>query len=132
MESSSPDDFKDLSAPATEVHPGRVLITLALAAFIGFIVANLATAVLAIASGWDLTAGLPALTPDSSAGARNQYRLMLLISHIFLFILPAYVTCQRLYPKMISQRLYIDQAPRMRNVVNGILLLLAAMPLVQF
>ena len=120
-------------APATAEHPPvRVLGILLLSVLGGFLIANIITLIIGLVNGWDLMQGLPTLTVDSTAADRNQYRLLLLISHLFLFVTPAIVTGHLLYKSAIFKKLQLNHYPSIANLGLGVILLLCAMPLVQY
>jgi len=115
-----------------KVSPLRVLGILLVIVLGGFLVANIITAVIGLVNGWDLTQGLPALTDESTAADRNQFRFLLMLSHLFLFVTPALLTAYLLYKSKWIKELFLDQTPKSLNVVLGVILLLCAMPLVQY
>jgi len=85
-------------------------------------------------AGWDDAVLNGILAPDAAPGERWQMRLLLVISHLGTFVLAGWVTAGIFYPSFARTLAYLQAgvAPRAREVFNGILLMLLAIPLVLF
>jgi len=89
---------------------------------------------IALSLGWDASVMTGMLAPDAPIAERWQVRLMLAIGHLSTFILAGWVVVRFFYPPNSRALAYLraTRLPDIRLVVSGILLMLAAIPLVLF
>ena len=89
---------------------------------------------IALLAGWDTSLLYGNLTPDAPPAERWQMRLLLAISHTFTFLLAGWATLRYFYPPNSKTLSYLlaDRKPEPRTVLMGIVLILAAIPLVLY
>lgn len=110
---------------------GISLVLLLVMIFFFFLLGQGVTYLAGLAMGMDPASLMsnPDLLPD--AGQRNRLRVVVLISHVFTFILPALAWGYTLYKRNLWERFYLNRAPRPAMVGLGMLWILIAFPLAQ-
>lgn len=114
-----------------EMHPALVLVILLVSA-IGsvFILGSGLTVLLLVANGYGLDELASLLTDVSTAKERNIFRTSLLIQHLTMFVLPALVVAYFVYKQDWRKKLSLDAFPSFSTWGIGILIMVAAIPLV--
>ncbi len=111
------------------------IVVLAIA-FGMFILGNIVGSGLMIAmakmEGLDFQAVLKSLNEDSPIGTRNFMRAVMLINHLFSFIIPASLTAWIAYKNNIFKALRLQKLPKPSLIGLGFLMLMFSMPLVQY
>ena len=119
----------------TQNHDLSPLVVLAIA-FGMFILGNIVGSGLMIAlakmEGLDFQTVLKSLTEDSPVGTRNFMRAVMLINHLFSFIIPASLTAWIAYKNNIFKALHLQKFPKLSIVGLGFLMLMFSIPLVQY
>ena len=72
------------------------------------------------------------LSENSPVKEKNFIRLGLCLSHIFTFILPALIFLWLVYKKRAFQEVQLSVSPLLKNILLGILFLIASFPVAQF
>ncbi len=108
---------------------GILLITMIV---LGVLIGTGLIALLAMSKGIPLTEIQTFLTEDSTVSDRNFLRNTLLIQHLTLFILPAFITGWIIAKRKYLSLLSLDHKPLLRNALLGIGIFLAAFPLIQY
>jgi uncharacterized protein len=113
-------------------HPLAEL-SLFLLAILGFsLVGTLLAMLLAYANGLNISDLMNGLTENSPIGERNTIRFVLLLNHFFSFLIPSMFLTWFLYKKDWANFLTLEKMPSMQNTVLGILILIVALPFVQY
>ena len=111
------------------------IVVLAIA-FGMFILGNIVGSSLMIAiakmEGLDFQAVLKSLTENSPVGTRNFIRMVMLINHLFSFIIPASLTAWIAYKNNIFKALRLQKIPKLSLIGLGFLMLVVSVPLVQY
>ncbi len=69
---------------------------------------------------------------DNSLSNRNFVRSILLINHLTMFVLPGLLFALLFYKKNWARFLHLTKMPMVRNIGLGVLIIMAAIPFVQF
>jgi len=85
-----------------------------------------------MAFDFDFTDLISGLSDNSSSTERDFFRLMILINHLTMFVLPGIIFSVFIYKKNWLSFLKLNVWPNIVNVLGGIVLLLLSMPFVQF
>ena len=110
-----------------------LVIALCLGLFIaGNMIAGLIMIGLAQMNGMDINALMKSLNEDTPIGTRNFMRLVLLLNHLFSFILPAFVTAWIVYKNRWFSYFKLDNFPKLSVIGLALVWLLVSMPLVQY
>lgn len=124
--------FSHLTTQNPDLSP---LVVLAIA-FGMFILGNIIGSGLMIAlakmEGLDFQTVLKSLTEKSPVGTRNFMRAVMLINHLFSFIIPASLTAWIAYKNNIFKALRLQKFPKPSLIGLGFLMLMFSMPLVQY
>lgn len=124
--------FSHLPTQNPDMSPLVVLAT----AFSMFILGNIIGSGLMIAlakmEGLEFQDVLKGLTENSPVGTRNFMRMVMLINHIFSFIIPASLTAWIAYKNNIFKALRLQNLPKLSFIGLGFLMLVVSMPLVQY
>jgi uncharacterized protein len=113
-------------------HPLAEL-SLFLLAILGFsLIGTLLALLIAYANGMNISALMNDLTENSPVGERNTIRFMLLLNHLFSFLIPSIFFTWFLYKKDSLDFLTLKKTPSIQNIILGILILLVALPFVQY
>ena len=87
---------------------------------------------LAAAEGLDFNAVIKSLSENSPIGTRNFMRAVMLINHLFSFIIPSLLTGWIVYKNNIFAYFKLTKAPNIRIVILGFVFLVVSIPLVQY
>jgi uncharacterized protein len=87
---------------------------------------------LAAAEGLDFNTVIKNLSENSPIGTRNFMRMVMLINHLFSFIIPSLLTGWIIYKNNILGYFKLTKAPSLRIVILGLVFLLVSIPLVQY
>lgn len=87
---------------------------------------------LAKIEGLDFQTVMKSLNEDSPIGTRNFMRAVMLINHLFSFIIPASLTAWIAYKNNIFKALRLQKLPKLSLIGLGFLMLVVSMPLVQY
>ncbi len=87
---------------------------------------------LAAAEGLDFNAVIKSLSENSPIGTRNFMRAVMLINHLFSFIIPSLLTGWIVYKNNIFGYFKLTKAPNIRIVILGFVFLVVSIPLVQY
>ncbi len=126
------DFLSKAPAPQSETSPFVVLaMSMAL-----FVAGNLAGSglmlALAYANGLNFESVLKSLSEDSPIGTRNFMRGIMLINHLFSFILPSLAVGWIVYKTRIFQYFRLLQKPSIALIGLSFLMLFVSMPMVQY
>ena len=113
-------------------HP-IIELVLFLLAILGFsLVGTVLALLIAYANGLDMSTLMTTLNENSPIGERNAIRSVLFLNHLFSFLIPSVFFALFLYRNRWADFLTLDKIPSMQNIVLGIIILLAALPFVQY
>ena len=113
-------------------HP-IIELVLFLLAILGFsLVGTVLALLIACANGLDMSALMTTLNENSPIGERNAIRSVLFLNHLFSFLIPSVFFAWFLYKNRWADFLTLDKIPSIQNIVLGIIILLAALPFVQY
>ncbi len=87
---------------------------------------------LAAAEGLDFNAVIKSLSENSPIGTRNFMRAVMLINHLFSFIIPSILTGWIVYKNNLFGYFKLTKAPTLRIVILGFVFLVVSIPLVQY
>jgi uncharacterized protein len=87
---------------------------------------------LAAAEGLDFNAVIKSLSENSPIGTRNFMRAVMLINHLFSFIIPSILTGWIVYKNNLFRYFKLTKAPNLRIVILGFVFLVVSIPLVQY
>lgn len=110
-----------------------VVLAIAFGMFIlGNIIGSGLMMAMAKMEGLDFQTVLKSLTENSPVGTRNFMRLVMLINHLFSFIIPASLTAWIAYKNNVFKALRLQKLPKLSLVGLGFLMLAVSIPLVQY
>ena len=113
-------------------HPLAEL-SLFLLAILGFsLFGTLFATLFAYANGVNISELMTNLNENSPVGERNIMRFVLLLNHLFSFLIPSIFISWFLYKKNYLNFLTLEKMPSLQNSMVGILVLLVALPFVQY
>ncbi len=117
--------------------PQRASPVTILAVFAGlFFLCNLLggglTLLMARLAGINFQEAYRQLSGASPVGSRNFVRAVLLVNHLFSFILPAALTAWIFYRKNAPSELYLRKTPDLRSVLLAAALLIVSIPCVEY
>ncbi len=113
-------------------HPLAEL-SLFLLAILGFsLLGTLLAMLLGFANGTNISELMTNLNENSPIGERNIMRFVLLLNHLFSFLIPSIFISWFLYKKNYLNFLTLEKMPSLQNIMVGILVLLVALPFVQY
>lgn len=125
-------DFSYLPNQNPDLSP-IVVLAIAFGMFIlGNIIGSGLMMALAKMEGLDFQAVLKSLTENSPVGTRNFMRAVMLINHLFSFIIPASLTAWIAYKNNIFKALRLQKLPKPSLIGLGFLMLMFSIPLVQY
>ena len=120
----------------TTQNPNLSPLTVLAIAFGMFILGNIIGSGLMMAlakmEGLDFQTVLKNLTENSPVGTRNFMRMVMLINHLFSFIIPASLTAWIAYKNNIFKALRLQKFPKLSIIGLGFLMLVVSIPLVQY
>ena len=125
-------EFTHLSNQNPDLSP-IVVLAIAFGMFIlGNIIGSGLMMAMAKMEGLDFQTVLKSLTENSPVGTRNFMRMVMLINHLFSFIIPASLTAWIAYKNNIFKALRLQKLPKPSLIGLGFLMLVVSIPLVQY
>lgn len=116
----------------TDLSP-MVALAIALGMFIlGNLLGSALMLGMAKMEGLDFQEVLKSLSEDSPIGTRNFMRSVMVINHLFSFIIPGVFTAWIVYKNNIFKALRLQQFPKVSLLGLGFLMLMVSVPLVQY
>jgi uncharacterized protein len=120
-------------AETRETLPASRVLLILLAFFVvGNLLGSLAMVGAAVANGYSFTTIMAQLQDGSFNGSRSFVRLVLVINHLFTFILPALMTAFLVYKSKWYKGLQIENFPKWQSIGLGIVWFFVSAPFVQW
>ncbi len=138
LDNSNQETLPDLNPNETpqylrsEMSPTLVLLLAAAFFIFGNILGSGLMVGLSKVYGLDFTLVFKNLSENSPVGTRNFMRLILLINHLFSFIIPAIATVWLAYRNGFFKYFKLEKKPKLETIVLGLVWLFVSMPLVQY
>jgi|APTNR8051073442_1049403.scaffolds.fasta_scaffold00134_57 membrane protease YdiL (CAAX protease family) len=127
-----PSPIDDLQPRRDFIFPASwILLLLVVAILFGYLLGGALSALVAYATGTDLSALLSGFGENSSYEDRQILRWVSLLSHVASFTLPALGVFVFLYRKRWAQQLFLEVAPRLVPAGLSILFILVSFPFAQ-
>lgn len=135
MESQSEDSSRRILSTDDLINPLTVIAFLALLIIFTMLVSSAIIFLLESWYGLPLESAFEKLKHENSLEIRNYIRVVLVVNHLFIFILPGLLVALFIYKKKWASFLHLHFKPPTTQIVNsllGVLLITASFPIAQY